>query len=239
MDDPPQIEVATKEDVPDYTNVSDDLPPTSVTKSSSSKPCFDFSLSSCSKESVEEENHEGNKLSSTPPEATLEGDQGNQTQCDLIDDSNPKELNNDEDNHHKKFKSSASDITSLDSKIELVLKSLSDIKVIAPSELNRANQLYQLISFLLKNTLEEVGEHYKDKLDHILSTINTILKIHEKMISASNELIKLTHVHHEKKIQWLEKRNSKICHEHGHARGAHQNHPFNSPYWGCFEPQIQ
>lgn len=67
---------------------------------------FDFCLSSFSEESKEEENQEGNQHSSPPPEATLEGDQGVKTQDDLIDDSKPIELNDDENEDEKKYESS-------------------------------------------------------------------------------------------------------------------------------------
>ena len=49
-------------------------------------------------------------------------------------------------------------VTSLDLKLELVLKSLSKIKVGAPLEFDRSNQLDQLISLCLKHILEQAEE---------------------------------------------------------------------------------
>ena len=96
-------------------------------------------------------------------------------------------------------------VTSLDSKLDVILKSLSEIKEVGPSEVKRANQPNQLISLCFKHTLEEVKHKYNDSLDHYISTTTTMLKIHEDMISATNELIKQTHVRYEKQIQRLEK----------------------------------
>lgn len=86
-------------------------------------------------------------------------------------------------------------VASFDLKLDLVFQSLSEIKADAPSKIYSANKLDQLISLLLKRTLEEAEEKYKDNLDHHISTT---LKIHDDMIFATNELIKQTHVHHEK-----------------------------------------
>lgn len=96
-------------------------------------------------------------------------------------------------------------VPSLDSKLDVILKSLFGIKQVDPSEAERADQLYQLISLRFKHTLEEVDQKYNDNLDHHISTTTTMLKIHDDMISATNELIKQTHVRQEKQIQRLEK----------------------------------
>lgn len=93
----------------------------------------------------------------------------------------------------------------LDTKLNIVVESISKIKGVAPFELDCANQLDQLISFLLICTLEEENESYKDNLDHHLFTINTMLKIHDDMIFATNKLIKQTHDCHEIQTQRLEK----------------------------------
>ena len=47
-------------------------------------------------------------------------------------------------------------VTNLDSKLDVILKSLSEIKDVGPSEIERANQLDQLMSVRFKHTLEEV-----------------------------------------------------------------------------------
>lgn len=86
-----------------------------------------------------------------------------------------------------------------------MIKYLSEIKVAAPLEHDHPNQLDELISLRLKSTLEEVEKRYKDNLDHHISATSTILKIHDNMISATNELIKTIHVHHENQIQRLKK----------------------------------
>lgn len=99
-------------------------------------------------------------------------------------------------------------VTSLDLKLGLVTKSLFEIKVVALSKFNRENQLDQLISLCLKHTLKEEEERYKDNLDHHLSTNNTMLKINNDIIYATNELIKQTRVCHEKHIQILERDSS-------------------------------
>ena len=41
-------------------------------------------------------------------------------------------------------------------------------------------------------------------MDYHISTITTMLKVHDDMFSATNTLIKQTHVRHEKQIQRLE-----------------------------------
>lgn len=96
-------------------------------------------------------------------------------------------------------------VTGLDKTPDLVIKSLSAIKDAAPLKLDSINQLDSLTSLCLKCTLEEAEAHYNENLDHPPSTINTMLKIHNDMISAINEKIKQTYVNHEKKIQRLEK----------------------------------
>ncbi|CAI9280982.1 unnamed protein product [Lactuca saligna] len=95
-------------------------------------------------------------------------------------------------------------VGSLVSKIDLVIKSLSKIKVVVPYELDRANQLDQLISLRLKHTLEEDEQRDKVNINHHISTTSTMLNINDVLIFATNELIKYTHIHHEKQIQRLE-----------------------------------
>lgn len=93
----------------------------------------------------------------------------------------------------------------LESKIELVLKSLSEINANAPSEPDRANQLDQLILLHLSRTLEDSKACYKENMDNHISKITIMLKVHDDMLSATDNLIKRTHVQHEKHIQRLEK----------------------------------
>ena len=54
------------------------------------------------------------------------------------------------------------------------------------------------MSLWFKHTLEEVEKKYNLSLDHYLDTITTMLKVHDDMINATNELIKQTHVRYEK-----------------------------------------
>lgn len=49
------------------------------------------------------------------------------------------------------------------------------------------------------HTLEEVEQIYNDNLYHYIST-TTMLNIHDDMIGDTNELIKQSHVRHEKQI---------------------------------------
>ncbi|CAI9289390.1 unnamed protein product [Lactuca saligna] len=83
-------------------------------KPSSSKKHFDFGLSSSSEVFKEEENLEGNKHYSPPPNGTLKGDQGDKAQDTLGDDSKPTEPNNDDNEDDKKYESSTSDTRSSD-----------------------------------------------------------------------------------------------------------------------------
>lgn len=95
-------------------------------------------------------------------------------------------------------------VSSLDSQLNFILLSLSEIKQVGLAEAERADQLDQLLSLRFRHTLEEVEQKYNDNLDHHIST-TIMLKIHDDMIKATNELIQQTHVHHEKQIHWLEK----------------------------------
>ena len=105
---------------------------------------------------------------------------------------------------NSKVKTVSSKTISLDSMLDLGIKPLSEIKVVAPSKIDKSNQLDQLIFHHLSRTLEEAEEHYKSNIDHHISTRNMMLKIHDDMISATDKLIKQTHVHHERQIQTFE-----------------------------------
>ncbi|CAI9298899.1 unnamed protein product [Lactuca saligna] len=97
----------------------------------------------------------------------------------------------------------------LSQKLTLLIKprlnSTQKFKEVGPLKVEKANQLDQLKSLRFKHTLEEVEQKYNNSLDHHISTTTTMLKIHDNMINATNELLKQTHMCHEKKIQWLEK----------------------------------
>lgn len=95
-------------------------------------------------------------------------------------------------------------VSGLDSKIDSILKSLSETKKSGPTVTEREAQLDQLISRLLKHTIEEVEQKYDASVDHYLDTITKMLNVLDDLVSATNELIKQTHFHHEKKIQRLE-----------------------------------
>ncbi|CAI9277347.1 unnamed protein product [Lactuca saligna] len=86
-------------------------------KPSSLKPHYSFGLSYSSEELEEDENVEGNKHSSPPPKDNLKGDQENQVQGTLVDDSRPLEPNDDGNEDDKKSKSSTSDTGSSDENV--------------------------------------------------------------------------------------------------------------------------
>ena len=66
-------------------------------------------------------------------------------------------------------------------------------------------QLDQLISLWLKHSIEEIEAKYDASVEHSLDTITTMFKVHDYLVAATNDLIKQTHVRHEKQIQRLEK----------------------------------
>ena len=76
----------------------------------------------------------------------------------------------------------------------MALKSLFEIKVDAPSELDHANQLDKFISLCLSRTLEDVEAHYKENMDYHISIVTNMVKVHGDMLSATNTLIKKTHI---------------------------------------------
>lgn len=91
-------------------------------------------------------------------------------------------------------------VSSLDTMLDTILKSLFKVKQPGPSYEETLKQLNQLISLCFKHTLEEIEQKYNFSLDHHIDITSTMLKIHDDMISATNELIKQTHVRHEKQI---------------------------------------
>ena len=97
---------------------------------------------------------------------------------------------------NSKFDKFTQQVASLEWKLDLVLKSLFEIKDGASSKLHCETQLDQLISLCLSSTLEDVQSRYKDNIDHHVTTINTMLKVHDDI---------LPHIRHEKHIQRLEK----------------------------------
>lgn len=93
----------------------------------------------------------------------------------------------------------------LDSKLDAILKSLSAVNISGPTIAESEAQLDHLISLRLKHTIAEVEHKYDASVDHYLDTITQMLKAHDDLVTATNDLIKKTHVHHEKQIQRLEK----------------------------------
>ena len=93
-------------------------------------------------------------------------------------------------------------VSRLDSNLDAILRSLSSQS--GPSVAEREAQLDQLLSLWLKHSIEEVEAKYDASVDHYLDTITQMLKVHDDLVAAINELIKHTHVRHEKQIQRLE-----------------------------------
>ena len=94
-------------------------------------------------------------------------------------------------------------VSGLDSKLDAILQSINNQS--RPSAIDREAQLDQLISLWLKHTIEEVEHKYDTSVDHYLETITNMLKVHDDLVAATNDLIKKTHVGHEKQIQRLGK----------------------------------
>ncbi|CAI9261638.1 unnamed protein product [Lactuca saligna] len=185
-------------------------------KPSSSKPTFDFDLFSSSEESQGEEekpqddanDNDTNSECSTldigyldenfaDPFALLELRDSIVSSASKVDSPDKQVANLDSIIYQK--------VTSLNSKLELILKYLFEIKYVAPSELDQANQLDQLISLQFKHTVEEVEQKYNNSLNHHISIITTTCTLHDYMINFTDKPIKQTHFRHEKQIQRLEK----------------------------------
>ena len=94
-------------------------------------------------------------------------------------------------------------VSGLDSKLDVILQYISQQS--GPSVAEREAQLDQFISFRLKHTMEEVDTKYDTLVDHYLNTITSMLKVHDDLVAATNNLINQTHVRHEKQIQRMEK----------------------------------
>lgn len=101
--------------------------------------------------------------------------------------------------------------TKLDQKVsglDAILRSLSQQS--GPSAAEREAQLDQLMSLRLKHTMEEVGTKYDILVYQYLNTITSMLKVHDDLVAAANDLIKQNHVLHEKQIQRMEKEIKKM-----------------------------
>ncbi|CAI9272491.1 unnamed protein product [Lactuca saligna] len=134
-------------------------------KPSSFKAQFNFRVSSSSEASDENFEYEQNYVVPPPAENTLEVHQDSPTRKSSTGDNVATE--------NSTVDKVTQQVADLESKLVLVLKSLFEIKVVAPSELELANQLDQLILFRLSHTLEDVKSRYKGNMDHHITTINT------------------------------------------------------------------
>lgn len=92
-------------------------------------------------------------------------------------------------------------VGSLDSKLDLVVKSVSKIKYATPSLQDQQQHFDYLNSLRLKHKVEEFEKHYDEKLYNQIDTIERMLKNHDDITSTTNELVNQTHVCHEKKIK--------------------------------------
>lgn len=90
-------------------------------------------------------------------------------------------------------------VSGLDSILDFILSSIN--KQSEPSTTEREAQLDQLISLRLNYTIEKVEHKYDTSVDHYMETITNMLKVHDDLVAATNDLIKKTHVRHEKQIQ--------------------------------------
>ncbi|CAI9296547.1 unnamed protein product [Lactuca saligna] len=195
-------------------------------KPSSSKANFYFRISSSSEASDENVEPKQNNVVPPPLENTSEGHQNSGIQEVLDDDGKSKEYvdhksktstsdtgSSDEnivdpfallelrDNvaiAYSEVGKVTQQVAGLKSKLDLVLKSMSEIKDVTPSELDHANQLNHLISLHLIHTLKEPKACYKDNMDPHITTVNTMLKVYDDIFSATNTLIKQTYIRHEK-----------------------------------------
>ena len=93
----------------------------------------------------------------------------------------------------------------LESKLDAILQSLSEVNKSWPTTAEREAQLYLLVSLRIKHAMEQVEKKYDASVDHYLDTITQMLKVHDDLVAATKDLIKQTHVRHEKQIQRLEK----------------------------------
>ena len=85
-------------------------------------------------------------------------------------------------------------VSGLDSKLDAILQPISQQS--GPSVAEREAQLDQLISLRLKHSMEEVKSKYDASVEHYLDTITSMLKVHDDLVSATNDLIKQTPSHH-------------------------------------------
>ena len=94
-------------------------------------------------------------------------------------------------------------VSKLDSKLDTIIQSLSNQS--QPSIAKREAQLDKIISLWLKHSIKEIKATYDASVEHYLDTITMMLKVHEVLVIATNDLIKQTHIRHGKQIQRLEK----------------------------------
>lgn len=89
-------------------------------------------------------------------------------------------------------------VSGLDSKLDAIHQSLSQTNRSRPTIDEQESHLDQLISLLLKNTIEEVEQKSDTSINHYLDKITRMLKVHDDLVVATNEFIKKTHVGHAK-----------------------------------------
>ncbi|CAI9287945.1 unnamed protein product [Lactuca saligna] len=197
VNDPPCND-ATIGDVPNSTNIFDDPPPKFLSDANGPSPVAEDNLF---EEILFRERNE-----ITPrPEYELEGHQETPTQEALHDDNKSKgdvdqksesstldtrssdenivelfallELRDNFAIANSKVDKVIQQVAGLDTKLDLVIKSLFEIKAVVPSEHDRANQLDQIISLFLRHTLEEVNsaQHFVDTPNHNFDEMLIIL----------------------------------------------------------------
>ena len=79
-------------------------------------------------------------------------------------------------------------VSRLDSKLDAILRTLSQQS--RPSVAEREAHLDQLVSIRLKHTMEQVDSKYDALVENYLQTITSMLKVHDDLVSTTNELIK-------------------------------------------------
>lgn len=94
---------------------------------------------------------------SIPKDNSVKGSSSEQ----IADPFSLLELQDKVDKVNSKIDNVNTKVGALDSRIDLMINSLSKIKYVPPSKLDRANQLDQLISLRLKHTLQEAEQTYK------------------------------------------------------------------------------
>lgn len=85
---------------------------------------------------------------------------------------------------------------SMHSKLNLILKSISDVNFSTPFVENQEQLLDQLISLRIKHTMVEFEQCYVNLIEHHEDTIWKMIMVHDELLKATNELIKKTHIRH-------------------------------------------